>query len=296
MSAAKKGLGRGFDTLIPTDLIDDTFDPTALEDRRVSQLRFLPIEKIQADPDQPRKTFDQEALEELTASVKEHGILQPIIVVQKGEKYQVVAGERRYRAATRAGLKEMPAIIRTLTDQNKLELSLIENLQRHDLNVVETATAYVKLREQFGLTNDQIGERVHKSPSAVNNTMRLLKLPKEVLQHVADGTLSEGQARPLISRDEAFVLEILPRIVAEQWSARKVEQYVVNAKQSSGQARASNTSHDEALTPHTEQLKSRLHTDVAIRMNAKGAGKIVISFKDKAEFERLQQFFNEQGR
>jgi ParB family transcriptional regulator, chromosome partitioning protein len=293
MSAAKKGLGRGFDTLIPADLIDDSFDPTALEDRRVSQLRFLPTEKIQADPDQPRKAFDQEALDELTASVKEHGILQPIIVVQKGEKYQVVAGERRYRAATAAGLKEMPAIIRTLTDQNKLELSLIENLQRHDLNVVETATAYVKLREQFGLTNDQIGERVHKSPSAVNNTMRLLKLPKEALQHVADGTLSEGQVRPLISRDEAFILEILPRIVAEQWSARKVEQYVVNAKQNNGQAKASSTSHDEALTPQTEQLKSRLHTDVAIRMNAKGAGKIVISFKDKAEFERLQQFFNE---
>ena len=290
MSAAKKGLGRGFDSLIPTDLIDETFDPTALEDRQVSQLRFLPLAQVKADPDQPRKAFDADALVELTASIKEHGVLQPIIVVQKGEDYQIVAGERRYRAATAAGLKEIPALIRSLTDQNKLELSLIENLQRHDLNVVETATAYAKLREQFGLTNEQIGARVHKSPSAVNNTMRLLKLPKAALQHVADGTLSEGQVRPLISRDEAFILEVLPRIVAEQWSARKVEQYVVNAKQS-GSAPAK-AAHDEALNPHTEQLKSRLHTDVSIRMNAKGAGKIVISFKDKADFERLQQFLN----
>lgn len=290
MSAAKKGLGRGFDSLIPTDLIDESFDPTALEDRQVSQLRFLPLAQVKADPDQPRKSFDVEALAELTASVKEHGVLQPIIVVQKGEDYQIVAGERRHRAATAAGLKEIPALIRSLTDQNKLELSLIENLQRHDLNVVETATAYAKLREQFGLTNEQIGARVHKSPSAVNNTMRLLKLPKVVLQHVVDGTLSEGQVRPLISRDEPFVLEVLPRIVAEQWSARKVEQYVVNAKQSG--EKQSRVAHDEVLTPYTEKLKSRLHTDVSIRMNAKGAGKIVISFKDKADFERLRHFLS----
>jgi len=292
MSAAKKGLGRGFDSLIPTDLIDDSFDPTAEQDQQLSHLRYLALSDIQADPDQPRRHFDEAALAELARSVKEHGVLQPIIVIKKGSGYQIVAGERRYRAATIAGLSEIPALIRTLSDQNKLEVSLIENIQRHDLNVVETATAYAKLRDQFGLTNEQIGERVHKSASAVNNTMRLLKLPKPVLQYVADGVLTEGQVRPLISWDETFILEVLPRIVDEQWSARKIEQYVVNAK-NAGSATNTTDSHDAALEPQTESLRARLRTDVAIRMNAKGAGKIVISFKDQADFERLSKVLGE---
>ena len=292
MSAAKKGLGRGFDSLIPTDLIDDSFDPTAEQDQQLSHLRYLALSDIQADPDQPRRHFDEAALAELARSVKEHGVLQPIIVIKKGSGYQIVAGERRYRAATIAGLSEIPALIRTLSDQNKLEVSLIENIQRHDLNVVETATAYAKLRDQFGLTNEQIGERVHKSASAVNNTMRLLKLPKPVLQYVADGVLTEGQVRPLISWDETFILEVLPRIVDEQWSARKIEQYVVNAK-NAGSATVKTDSHDAALEPQTESLRARLRTDVAIRMNAKGAGKIVISFKDQADFERLSKVLGE---
>ena len=292
MSAAKKGLGRGFDSLIPTDLIDDSFDPTAKEDQQLSHLRYLPLGEITADPNQPRRHFDEAALAELARSVKEHGVLQPIIVIKKGSGYQIVAGERRFRAATLAGLTEIPALIRTLSDQNKLEVSLIENIQRHDLNVVETATAYAKLRDQFGLTNEQIGERVHKSPSAVNNTMRLLKLPKAVLQFVADGVLTEGQVRPLIAWDEAFILEVLPRIVDEQWSARKIEQYVVNAK-NAGAAQVNAPAHDAALEPQTASLKARLHTDVAIRMNAKGAGKIVISFKNQEEFERLSKALGE---
>ena len=294
MSAAKKGLGRGFDSLIPTGLLDDSFDTTATQDQKVSELRELDLSHIQADPDQPRRTFDEEALAELAQSVKEHGVIQPIIVIRKGSQYQVVAGERRYRASKLAGLQTIPAIIRSLTDQHKLELSLIENLQRRDLNVIETASAYAKLRDQFNLSNDQIGERVHKSPSAVNNTMRLLKLPKDVLALVAEGTLREGQVRPLISWDEEFIQAILPRIIAEEWSARKVEQYTVNAKKAK---KAPDTSAakitEHAFEQHVATLKKRFATDVAIRVNGKGAGKIVLSFKDEAELERIQSLLNQ---
>lgn len=288
MSAAKKGLGRGFDSLIPTGLLDDAFDPTATQDEQVSELRTLNISQVHADPDQPRRTFDEEALAELAQSVKEHGVIQPIIVIKSNGEYQIVAGERRYRASKLAGLKTIPAIIRTLTDQNKLELSLIENLQRRDLNVIETATAYAKLRDQFNLSNEQIGERVHKSPSAVNNTMRLLKLPKDVLALVAEGTLREGQVRPLISWDEDFIQAIIPRIIAEEWSARKVEQYTVNAKKAKTTETAAQPVTEHAFEQHVAMLKQRFATDVAIRVNAKGAGKIVLSFKDEAELARIQ--------
>lgn len=294
MSAMKKGLGRGFESLIPTDLIDETFDPTAQQDEQVSQLRELPMSSVTADPDQPRRHFDEEGITELARSVKEHGIIQPIIVIRKGDGYQIVAGERRFRAATEAGLETIPAIIRSLSDQNKLELSLIENLQRRDLNVIETATAYAKLRDQFNLTNEQIGERVHKSPSAVNNTMRLLKLPKEVQYLIAEGELSEGQVRPLISWDPNFVLKLVPRIVAEEWSARKVEQYLVNAKRQ-GTATSDQTpakTPDAAFESRITTLTKRLKTPVDIRLNSKGAGRIVISFKDQAELDRLQAFLD----
>ena len=294
MSAARKGLGRGFESLIPTDLIDESFDPTASQDEQMSQLRLIPIKNITADPDQPRRHFDEEGLQELAQSVKEHGVIQPIIVIPQGDGYQIVAGERRFRAATAAGLEKIPALVRTLTDQNKLELSLIENLQRRDLNVIETATAYAKLRDQFNLTNDQIGTRVHKSPSGVNNTMRLLKLPKEVQYLVAEGELTEGQVRPLISWDADFVLKLIPRIVAEGWSARKIEQYMVNAKKE-GASKASDVPMVPVESPvnaHIDSLKQRLKTDVAIRTNSKGAGRIVISFKNQAELERLQSLLD----
>ena len=191
--SVKKGLGRSFESLIPTDLLDESFDPTAAQDEQVSELRHIKISEIVADPEQPRRQFDQESLEELAASIREHGILQPIVVMPFDGGYQIVAGERRYRASKLAGKDKIPALVRTLTGQHKLELSLIENLQRKDLNIIETATAYQKLRDQFNLNLEEIGKRVgNKSTSAVSNTLRLLKLPKKVLEALADGRLSEG--------------------------------------------------------------------------------------------------------
>lgn len=191
------GLGRGLDSLIPTEVLDESFDPTAKQDEQVSDLRNIRLTEIVPDPDQPRRNFDELALDELSASVKEHGILQPIVVTPYQGKYMIVAGERRYRAAERAGLDKVPVLVRTLTNQHKLELSLIENLQRRDLNPLETATAYLKLRDQFNLTLDQIGQRVGgKSVAAISNTLRLLRLPESVREAIADGRLREDKLGP----------------------------------------------------------------------------------------------------
>jgi len=300
MSAAKKGLGRGFESLIPSDLIDDSFnpnnvyDPTAQQDGQVSQERTLPVSKLRANPGQPRRHFDQEALEELAASIKEHGIIQPIVVTPKGDMYEIVAGERRYRASQIAGITKVPVIIRSLTDQNQLEISLIENIQRRDLNSIETATAYAKLRDQFNLSNDAIAKRVHKSPSAVINTMRLLKLPKEVIALIAEGQMSEGQARPLIGQDPDTIVKIIPHIIAEDWSARRVEQYISNLKKHQAPSKVPEASAQRNQEAVIKALHERLNTKVDVRMNSKGAGSIVIAFNDSNDFERIRKLLSEQ--
>ena len=294
MSALKKGLGRGFESLIPTDLLDDSFDPTAKQDEKLSEQKTLPLTAIQANPDQPRRHFDTEALEELAESIREHGVLQPIIVVSKGNVYEIVAGERRYRASKLAGLKDIPVLIRTMSNQHQLEVSLIENIQRRDLNTIETATAYAKLRDQFNLSTEAIAKRVHKSPSAVTNTMRLLKLPKDAVLAIAEGKLTEGQARPLIGQDEALIAELIPRIIAEEWSARKVEQFVVNVKKQLGEPAAqAETPKENVYEQRAAALGERFATPVAVRVNSKGAGRITIDFKNAEEFERIQNLLGE---
>ena len=229
-----RGLGRGFSSLIPTDLVDEDFDPTAEADAKVSKLLEIEIDKIARDIEQPRKTFSEESLAELAASIKEHGVLQPLVVVEEEGKYVIVAGERRWRAAKIAGLSKVPAIVRTIDTQNRLELSIIENAQREDLNPIELATAYAKLKNQFNLSVKEIAARVGKSESAVMNTMRLLNLPETAKKAMVEHGLSEGVMRPLITADDELVEKAVPLIVAEGWSARKVEQYIAaNRKKSS---------------------------------------------------------------
>lgn len=236
MALGKKGLGRGFESLIPTDIIAEEFDVTKTDDAKVSQLTELKLESIVRDESQPRKSFDKEALQELADSIREHGVLQPIVVTKVGNKYQIVAGERRWRASKLADLETIPAIVRTIDDQNKLELMIIENAQREDLTPIELATAYAKLKEQFNLSNTEIGQRVGKSPSSVVNTMRLLKLPEEAKQAMQEHRLMEGPMRPLVNAQPELVREVLPKIIDEGWSARKVEQYITDKKQKSSRA------------------------------------------------------------
>ena len=283
----KRGLGRGFDTLIPTQLLDEEFDPTAQQDEQVSQLRNLKTTDIQPDPDQPRRQFDEAALQELAESIKEHGILQPIVVIAKGNKFEIVAGERRWRAAHIAELDKIPAIVRTLTNQHRLEIALIENLQREDLNPLETATAYYKLQQQFNLTLEEIGKRIGgKAVSTISNILRLLGLPKEAKEALVEGTISEGHARQILAIHEPDVqLELLDHIINEDWSVRKAEQFVVGYKEGK-KSKKKAVAKVQTETHETKALSKRLGADVSVKNMAKG-GRLVIQFKNQDDFERI---------
>jgi ParB family chromosome partitioning protein len=290
VSAKKQALGRGFDSLIPSDLLDESFDPTASQDHKVSDLRTVSITEIHANPDQPRQHFDQVALDELAASVAEHGVIQPIIITPRnGGGYVIVAGERRWRAATAAGLEKIPAIVRSLSAQHKLELSLIENLQREQLNVMETATAYLKLRDQFNLTIEQIGKRVGgKSQSAISNTMRLLKLPQAIKQALSNGDLTEGQARPLVNVEESIALELLPKIVQENWSARRIEAAIAGLKKGTATKETLVSQQPVVYEQAARVFEKRLATKVSVKTSKRGSGSITIAFKNEEDFKRIQ--------
>ena len=230
------GLGRGFDALIPTDLVDEEFDLTALEDKKSSELKQLKIKEVFPDEEQPRRDFSPEALDALAASIKEHGVLQPIVVTREDGKYKIVAGERRWRAAKIAGLDKIPAIIRSLDSQNRLEISIIENAQREDLNPIELATAYAKLKNQLNLSDEDIAAKVGKSEVTVQNTIRLLNLPDDIKHIMVKEKLTEGVMRPLVNRDEKTIRKLVPKIVEEGWTARKVERYFQDHKKKSSAA------------------------------------------------------------
>jgi ParB family chromosome partitioning protein len=287
----KKGLGRGFESLIPTDLLDESFDPTSKQDEQVSELRQIKLTEIAIDPDQPRKYFDAESLEDLSASIKQHGVLQPIVVMPSNNGYQIVAGERRYRAAKLAKLDKIPALVRTLSGQHKLEISLIENLQRKDLNPIEAATAYMKLRNQFNLTFEEIGKRMgNKSLSAISNTTRLLSLPTVVLNALREGKVSEGQMRPFIGFDDSIVENLLPRIIREGWTSRYTEQFAVNLRQSGAKdvSSSSGTVVQSPYEPDIKRLAKHFRTDIRVKTSNKGYGQIIINFKDEKDFRRIQ--------
>ena len=273
-----KGLGRGFESLIPTDIVEDDFDITLSEDSSKSQLTELDLTKIMPESDQPRKDFSEEALAALADSIREHGVLQPIVVVAEGNKYKIVAGERRYRASKMAGLEKIPAIIRTLDAQNQLELSIIENAQREDLNAIEMATAYAKLKNQFNLQPEEIAKRVGKSTSSVINTMRLLNLPDEVKHAMVEHKLTEGVMRPLISADPEMVKKILPMIIEEGWTARKVERYIAERKKKS----SANLLKTNVYLHQENELSEKYAAKVRVRGRS-----VTFACKNEEELQRL---------
>lgn len=285
--SAMRGLGRGLDKLIPTDTVDSFFDPTAEEDEKDSKLVEIAIDEIIPDPNQPRREFDEAQLEALSRSIKENGVVQPIVVVKEGKKYQIVAGERRWRASRMANLDKIPAIVRTLDAQKRLEISLIENVQREDLNPIEIATVYAKFRSQFNLSNAEIAKRVGKSESAIINTTRLLNLPDKAKREMVKHGLTEGQMRPLVTLDEAQINKILPKIVDEGWSARKVEQYKVNLNNKAKAVKAGAEREKQETDTYAERISDRLGMKTSIKISARGTGEIVIKFKNKQELEKL---------
>lgn len=287
----KKGLGRGFDSLIPTDVLDETFDPTADRDGEISELRYISVDKIVRNPDQPRRKFDDASLAELATSLSEHGMIQPIVVVTKGEKYQVVAGERRWRAAQLAKLPKIPALVRTLSSQHKLEIALIENLQREDLNPLETATAYLKLNTQFNLTHEEIAQRAGgKAVSTITNTMRLLRLPEQAKKALVTGDISEGHARQILALDTPEAqTKLLKMIILHGWSVRKAEQFVVGYKKGKDDKTSAAVKHTQEDTELTRAISSRIKMPVKHKTTAHG-GQIIISYKDDKDLERLASF------
>ena len=285
--SAKRGLGRGFETLIPTG-VDEFFDPTAEEDKKESALCDLKLEDIVPDKGQPRRKFDEAQLASLAESIKENGVVEPIVVVKEGKKYQIVAGERRWRASKIAGKETIPAIVRTLDAQKRLEMSLIENVQREDLNPIEIATVYAKFREQFNLSNAEIAKRVGKSESAIINTTRLLNLPDSAKHAMVENKLSEGQMRPLVTLDEEQIEKILPKIIEEGWSARKVEQYKVNLNNRAKAVKAGVEQREKQDTDiYVNSIRDRLGVKASIKTSARGTGEIVLKFKNIEELEKL---------
>ena len=278
-------LGRGFESLIPTDLVDEEFDPTRTEDRKNSILREIPLEQIERDAEQPRREFSAEGLEELANSIKENGVLQPIVVTveeKKGtdkKRYKIVAGERRFRAAKLAGLVKIPAIVRTLDAQKRLEVSIIENAQREDLNAIELATAYAKLKSQFSLNEKEMSEKIGKSETSIKNTMRLLNLPEFAKEEMLKNNLSEGVMRPLVAVDEEVIKAILPRIIAEEWTVRKVEDYLRGFKAKSSAMAIKESQFREQEERLTTRFKAK-----KVKLTSKS---ITITFKNNKELQDL---------
>lgn len=280
---SKKRLGRGLNVLIP---VDDTSSESVQQ---------IPVEKIGPNPYQPRQQFDHEALEELKVSIQKHGVIQPVLVRKKGEGFQLIAGERRWRACKAAGIKLIPAIVQDVDERKVMEIALVENLQREDLNVLEEAKAYQRLIDDFALTQEELATRVGKSRSSITNTLRLLKLPPEIQEFVSRETLSMGHARALLSVDDRQVQMALARkTVREGLTVREVEKLVkaVKSTDDEGEEGAVKESKvEQSETPHffkkAEQfLQKTLGTRVKIKQGKKG-NSITIKFKDQEELEKI---------
>lgn len=279
---AKQSLGRGFDVLIPKDL-----DSSILEEDKHRVQKIL-ISDIKPNPEQPRREFNEAAHQELTNSVKQHGVLQPIIVVHDKSKknYVIVAGERRYRAAKAAKLLHLPAIVRSLKELEQVELSLIENIQRVDLSPLEQAMSVYRLQHQFNLALEQIAEKLGKAPSTVSNLSRLLGLPENARQALADRKINEGHARAILSlrKHSSKQEDLLHSILNNAWTVRQAEQFAVATKSGASSNQASgNTTSQTALT---KAISQKLGSPVKIRHTAQG-GQLIIQFSSENDLARL---------
>ena len=286
----KRGLGKGLDAMIP---IQDSGTPENsasgnTDDKGAETI--VRITQIEPNREQPRKNFDEDALQELADSIKQFGLLQPILVQDRKTYYEIIAGERRWRAAKLAGLKEVPVIVRDYTEQEIVEISLIENIQREDLNPIEEAQAYKRLLTEFNLKQDEVAERVSKSRTAVTNSMRLLKLCDEVQQMIIDDMLSTGHARALISiEDPEQQYTIAQKVFDEKLSVRDVEKLVknLNKPEKIKKEATEESGLDIIYQDVAEKLKQSLGTKVEISSKGNGTGKIEIEFYNHDDLDRI---------
>ena len=292
--ALKRGLGKGLDSLIPTNVMMEsevkyaTVSTASSPEEEKDGTLMVKLSKVEPNREQPRKNFDEDSLQELAESLKQFGMLQPILVQNRGDYYEIIAGERRWRAAKIAGLKEVPVIVRELTDQEIVEISLIENIQREDLNPIEEAQAYKRLLTEFHLKQDEVAERVSKSRTAVTNSMRLLKLCDEVQKMVVDDMISTGHARALISiEDPEEQYLIAQKIFDEKLSVREVEKLVKDLHKPPKPPKEENKTLQAIYQEISERLKQSLSTKVSVSAKQNGAGKIEIEFYNHEDLERL---------
>lgn len=303
--AGKRGLGNGLDTLLSVDTTDsrkkkpsskntETITKEVIKEvvKEVPTEITLKIKDIEINKDQPRKQFNEDALQELADSIAQHGVIEPLVVTKRDNYYLLVSGERRWRAAMKAGLTEVPVVIKEYTDQQVLEIGLIENIQRENLNPIEEAQAYKKLIEEFHLKQDDVAERVSKSRSAITNIMRLLKLCEQVQEMVIDEKLSNGHARALLAiEDNELQYETACNVFDQRLSVRETEKLVKKIVNEQNNPKKNTKESEEDLTylynDIEEKLKYKLGSKATIKAKSKGKGKIEIEYFSQDELDRL---------
>ncbi len=299
----RSALGKGLGALLENANTDITSNSTANVDV-VGSIAMLPIENIEANPFNPRTNFEKDALEELRDSIAEHGIIQPLTVRKLGrDKYQLISGERRFRASQLAELKEVPAYIRVANDQSMLEMALVENIQREDLNAIEVAISYQRLLDECSLTQEELSKKISKSRSSITNHIRLLKLPADIQAGVRDNLISMGHARALVSAgDEALQLAIFNKILLESLSVRDVEILIRQGHLKPTEPEDLDKKPTKEPLPETElsgvqavfkeHFSDKLASKVEVTKTTGGAGKIIINFNSEVDFNRIIEILN----
>ena len=293
MAVKRNGLGKGLDSLIPNKAEKTVKAEKKTEEKKEERKSesgeiLVKINQVEPNREQPRKEFDEDSLMELADSIKQFGILQPLLVQKKKDYYEIIAGERRWRAAKIAGIKEVPIIVKEYTNQEIVEISLIENIQRENLNPIEEAMAYKRLLEEFSLKQDEVAERVSKSRTAVTNSMRLLKLSPRVQQMIVDDMISTGHARALLAiDDEEQQYQLANRIFDEKLSVRETEKLVKALKNPKKEKKNQKIEHTFVYNNIEEQMKNIIGTKVSVNPKANGKGKIEIEYYSEEELERI---------
>lgn len=293
--AAARGLGKGLDTMIPNKIGGEKAGTDTSKNPEIGKdVVYVKIGKVEPNREQPRKNFDEDALLELSESLKQYGVLQPLLVQDKKDYYEIIAGERRWRAAKLAGLKEVPVIIKKLTEQEIVEISLIENIQRENLNPIEEALAYKRLLEEFNLKQDEVAERVSKSRTAVTNSMRLLKLDERVQQMVIDELITTGHARTLLGiSDNEKQYSLAQQIFDEKLSVRETEKLI--KKMQNPKTETEKVREDDSMSVFYEDMEQKLKniigTKVSINRKDNKKGRIEIEYYSNDELERIVELF-----
>ncbi len=289
----RRALGRGLDAIMQSPETDITSRDIS-GDFVAGAIAEIDINLIETNPFQPRTEFDETALRELAQSIKEQGVIQPVTVRKLGyNKYQLISGERRLRASKMAGMSKIPAFIRVANDEQMLELALIENIHRENLNAIEVAISYQRLIDECNLTQEEVSEKVGKSRSAVANFLRLLKLPAEIQLAIRDGHITMGHARALINiNDKEEQLKLLQQIIMEEMNVRQTEELAEKAKNPESKERKQTNFIPEHFKSKIKKLSQTLNTKVKVKRNISGQGSVVIDFKDEAEFDRIMELFN----